>query len=81
MAIFSFNAIAPHPLLQPYIAKMYVFESSGRLPEQDVKLIVPNANLKLTLTYRNGIAADVAGHSFVQAENRLSLTSRSRTRG
>jgi AraC-like DNA-binding protein len=53
---------------------MYVFESSGRLPALDRKLIVPNANFKLTLTYRNGIVANIAGNPFLQCENELSLT-------
>jgi len=74
MTAFRFSPVIPHPLLSPYIAKMYVFESSGRLPAQDRKLIVPNANLKLTLTYRNGIVANIAGKPFVQPENELSLT-------
>jgi len=74
MTTFSFNSVAPHPLLHPYIAKMWVFESSGRLPEQERKLIVPNANLKLTLTYRNGIEARVGDNPFLQRENELSLT-------
>lgn len=74
MTAFQFRPVTPHPLLSPYIAKIYVFESSGRLPDQDKKLIVPNANLKLTLTCRNGIVACVAGKSFIQSENKLSLT-------
>ena len=74
MTTFQFNPVTPHPLLAPYVAKMYVFESSGRLPVLDRKLIVPNANLKLTLTYRNGITADIAGRPFLQGENELSLT-------
>src|ERR1700722_4751411 len=74
MTAFKFSPIIPHPLLSPYVAKMYVFESSGRLPALDRKLIVPNANFKLTLTYRNGIVADIAGMPFVQSENELSLT-------
>jgi len=74
MTAFQFRPVTPHPLLSPYIAKMYVFESSGRLPDLDKKLIVPNANLKLTLTCRNGITAAVAGRSFIQSENKLSLT-------
>lgn len=40
----------------------------------DRKLIVPNANFKLTLTYRNGIVAQIAGKPFSQSENKLSLT-------
>ena len=66
--------MAPHPLLAAYIAKMFVFESPGRLPEEERKLIVPNANLKLTLTYRNGIIARVGGNPFLQQEDELSLT-------
>jgi len=74
MIDFRFIPITPHPLLSPYVAKMCVFESSGRLPVLDRKLIVPNANFKLTLTYRNGIVACIGDKTFTQAENKLSLT-------
>jgi len=74
MTTFQFIPISAHPLLSPYIAKMYVFESSGRLPVDDKKLIVPNANFKLTFTWRNGIIARVGDRTFLQKENRLSLT-------
>jgi AraC-like DNA-binding protein len=74
MTDFRFIPVTPHPLLSPYVAKVYVFESGGRLPALDRKLIVPNANLKLTLTYRNGISAQIGGKTFTQDENKLSLT-------
>lgn len=74
MTTFLFRPVTPHQRLSQYIEKMYVFESSGRLPDMDNKLIVPNANFKLTLTYRNGITACVAGKTFSQSENKLSLT-------
>ena len=74
MTAFQFNPVSAHPQLHPYVAKMYVFESTGRLPVGDIKLIVPNANLKLTLTCRNGIVAHIAGKTFIQTENELSLT-------
>jgi len=74
MTAFRFKPVIPHPLLRPYVAKMCVFESSGRLPAMDRKLIVPNANFKLTLTYRNGIVAHIDGKTFIQRENKLSLT-------
>ncbi|MBS1597350.1 MAG: helix-turn-helix domain-containing protein [Bacteroidetes bacterium] len=74
MSQFSFNTITPHPLLAPYIAKLCVFESSGRLPALDKKLIVPNANFKLTFTCRNGIVAHVADKPFIQNENDLTLS-------
>ena len=74
MTDFRFIPVTPHPSLSPYIAKIFVFESSGRLPAEDRKLIVPNANFKLTLTYRNGIEARVGDKTFIQHENKLSLT-------
>jgi len=74
MTAFRFIPVSPHPALNPYVAKIYVFESNGRLPEMDNKLIVPNANFKLTLTYRNGISAGVGTNTFTQGENKLSLS-------
>lgn len=74
MTDFRFIPVTPHPSLGPYTAKMCIFESGGRLPVSERKLIVPNANFKLTLTYRNGIEARVGDKSFVQSENKLSLT-------
>lgn len=74
MTDFRFNPITPHPLLSPYVAKICVFQSSGRLPAAERKLIVPNANFKLTLTYRNGIVAGIGDKTFIQVENKLSLT-------
>jgi AraC-like DNA-binding protein len=74
MIHFRFIPITPHPLLSLYVAKIQVFESSGRLPTEERKLIVPNANLKLTLTYRNGIVAGIGDNTFTQTENKLSLT-------
>jgi AraC-like DNA-binding protein len=53
---------------------MWVFESSGRLPALDRKLIVPNANFKLAFTSRNGLIARVNNNTFTQKENELSFT-------
>lgn len=74
MTAFRFSPVTPHPLLSPYIAKMWVFESSGRLPALDRKLIVPNANFKLAFTCRNGLVARVGDKTFIQRENELSFT-------
>ncbi len=74
MTSFRFKPVAPHPRLIPYVAKMWIFESSGRLPVSDMKLIVPNANFKLTLTCKNGMVAQIDGKTFAQQENQLSLS-------
>src|SRR5437016_3772028 len=74
MTAFRFSPVVPHPQLSPYIAKMWVFESSGRLPAMDKKLIVPNANFKLAFTSRNGLVARVGEKTFIQKENALTLS-------
>ena len=69
-----FQNIEPHPLLKGYIEKMWVFESSGRIPVDDLKLVVPNGNIKLTVAFRNGIVAAMNGQSFTSKERGISLT-------
>ena|SRR5258708_7024779 len=71
---FRFIPLIPDPLLKPYVAKMWVFESGGKLPEFERKLIVPNANFKLALTYRNGIVSRIGNTAFVQKENELKVS-------
>jgi len=48
--------IQPHPQLRQYIDKMWVFESDGRVPQEDMKLVVPNGRPKLTIPYKNGVS-------------------------
>ena len=69
-----FQLIQPHPLLKPYIEKMWVFESSGKMPAEDLKLVVPNGNIKLTVAFRNGIVAAINGQRFASKEQGISLT-------
>ena len=66
---FEFRKISPHPLLAPYIEKMWVFGSSGRLPSDDMKLVVPNGNIKLPVAYSNGIVASMEGNIFRSKEH------------
>jgi AraC-like DNA-binding protein len=66
--------IEPHPLLKSYIDKMWLFESSGKMPVADLKLVVPNGHIKLSVAFRNGIVASVNGKSFTSKEQNISLT-------
>jgi len=66
--------IEPHPLLKSYIDKMWLFESSGKMPAEDLKLVVPNGHIKLSVAFRNGIIASVNGKSFTSKEQNISLT-------
>ena len=69
-----FQNIEPHPLLKGYIEKMWVFESSGRMPVDDLKLVVPNGNIKLTIAFRNGIVVAMNGKLVASKEQSISLT-------
>ncbi|TZF83953.1 helix-turn-helix transcriptional regulator [Pedobacter sp. BS3] len=70
----QFQHIEPHSLLKNYIEKMWLFKSSGRMPIDDMKLVVPNGNLKLTISYQNGIVANVNGQTFSSKEHEITLT-------
>jgi len=70
----QFHHIEPHFLLKNYIEKMWVFESSGKMPIDDMKLVVPNGNIKLTVSYKNGIVAEVDGKPFHSNEHDITLT-------
>jgi AraC-like DNA-binding protein len=70
----QFHHIEPHFLLKNYIEKMWFFESSGKLPVDDMKLVVPNGNIKLTVSYQNGIEATINGKTFASKEYDITLT-------
>lgn len=70
----EFNHIIPHNLLRPYIEKIWVFECSGRLPSDDLKLVVPNGNIKLSFFSVNGITASFSGKSITSKQGSINLT-------
>lgn len=65
--------IEPHPLLKGYIEKIWLFESSGKMPTEDMKLIVPNGHIKLAVTFRNGVEAIIDGKNQLSKENSITL--------
>jgi len=65
--------IEPHPQLRGYVKKLWVFESSGRAPSEDMKLIVPNGMVKLTIPFRNGIFGKNKDWSLLSKESCLTL--------
>ena len=70
----QFHHIEPHPLLKNYIEKMWIFKTSGKMPAEDMKLVVPNGNIKLTVSYQNGIVAAMNGKTFASKEHDITLT-------
>lgn len=70
----QFQHIEPHPFLKNYIEKMWLFKSSGKISADDIKLVVPNGNIKLTVSYQNGIIASVNGKLFTSKQQDITLT-------
>ncbi len=70
----KFLHIEPHSYLKAYIGKMWLFRTDGRMPAEEMKLVVPNGNLKLTISYQNGIVASINGKTFHSKEHQITLT-------
>lgn len=62
-----------HPMLKGYIEKIWLFESSGRVPEVDMKIIVPNGMIKLVIPFRNGLSGARNGYYRLSKVNEITL--------
>ena len=70
----AFRLFAVHHQLTGCIEKIWSFESSCRLPGDDLKLIVPNGRPLLLIPYRNGMIGKMGGKQYVSVENKITLT-------
>lgn len=73
MSIY-FRHIQPVSPLKNYIEKMWIFQTDARMPEEEMKLVVPNGNLKLTLSFKNDVVASVCGKNYFSREHEITLT-------
>lgn len=69
----KFRQIQPYPSLQSFIDRIFVLECEGKLPVDDLKLIVPNACVKLVFPFKNSITADFNGSTFHSKESKITL--------
>ena len=65
--------IEPYPQLKRHIKKMWLFESNGRVPSEDMKLIVPNGMLKLTIPFQNGVSGKNERNFHLSKESQITL--------
>jgi len=61
------------PQLRGYINKMWIFESSGRVSREDMKLIVPDGMAKLTIPFRNGVSGKNKDYFHLSKESQITL--------
>jgi AraC-like DNA-binding protein len=69
----KFQTIIPIPPLKGYIEKIWVFESSTRMPTDDMKLVVPNGRLLLIIPFRNGLTGKKYDKQYLAKTNRIAL--------
>ena len=71
--ITNFRIVKLEPGLEKYIERIFIIESSGRLPTNDLKLIVPNACPKLVIPFGNGLSAATREWEHVSPENKIAF--------
>ena len=69
----KFRTITPIPPLKGYIEKIWVFESSERMPNDDMKLVVPNGRLLLIIPFCNGLVGKKDNKNYLAKVNRIAL--------
>lgn len=68
-----FQNIQPIAPLRGIVKKMWLFESEGRIPDEDMKMIVPNGMVKLTIPFRNGVSGRNNNYFHLSKESQLTL--------
>lgn len=62
-----------HTVLKGYVSKMWLFESNGRAPVEDMKLIAPDGKAKLTIPFRNGVSGKNKHYYHLSKESQITL--------
>jgi AraC-like DNA-binding protein len=69
----KFQNVIPVQPLRGYIEKIWVFESSQPMPNDDMKLVVPNGRLLLVIPFRNGLIGKMDNRHHFAKTNKMAL--------
>lgn len=69
----KFRNIPVHPLLKKHIEKIWVLESKGKIPIEDLKIIIPNGRIKLIIPFRNGFYREINGQHSTSKEQQINF--------
>jgi len=69
----SLRQIPIDPRLSDHVARLWVFESDCRVPDSDMKIVVPNGMVKLIIPFRNGLAGQRKGYYRLSKEYQMTL--------
>lgn len=73
MLEIQFQTFEPLPQLKGYIDRIWVFESSAPMPNDDMKLVVPNGRLLLVIPFRNGLTGLMDDKYYVTPKDQMAL--------
>lgn len=71
--ITRFEIIQPVPLLRNYIERMFIIETSGRMPSNDLKLIVPNGCAKMVIPFKNSLVGHSSQWKHISRQNKIGI--------
>lgn len=69
----KFQPVAPIAPLKKFIDKIWILESDRPMPQDDMKLVVPNGRLLLVIPFRNGIVGRMNGKQHHAHTNDITL--------
>ncbi|QEC53527.1 AraC family transcriptional regulator [Anseongella ginsenosidimutans] len=61
------------PPLKDYIHKMWIFEAAGRLPGEDMRMLVPDGRLLMLVPFRNVITGKMDKREYLAGPQTMSL--------
>ncbi|AWH86132.1 hypothetical protein HYN59_13880 [Flavobacterium album] len=71
--MMSLQHIPIHPALKGYVEKVWIFRSSEKIADEDMKLVVPNGLPKLVVPFCNGLSGTMPGWKHMSKENSITL--------
>jgi len=69
-ASFSFHTYLVHERLKPFVKKIWTFENTAKMLNSDLNLIAPNGEIKMIISYRNGMRSTIGNIDRDHKENR-----------
>ncbi len=67
------QTITPCPSLREYVDRIFVLSCAGKLPQDDLKLIVPNGRVKLVIPHGNALTAGFNGRQYRSPADNITL--------